>query len=90
MHSGLQLLPFVIWYKTGAMDIKLSRHCRELISQFIQAHPPQTFSSQLRQVLLQYIEYELRMGIYPLWLPEFLAAVGELFEILEVGERKGK
>ena len=71
------------------MKIKFNNQCRQAFIQWLEAHPPKRFSRQLRHVIFQFIEDEARSEVYTLFLPEFLAATQELFDVLDMIEDTG-
>ena len=61
---------------------KLPQELKHELLQFFQTHPPDVFSQRLRCMLLEYLSYELRTSI-PLYLPEFLYSLYDLFNVLD-------
>ena len=61
---------------------KLPETLQHELLRFFQTHPPDVFSQRLRCLLLEYLSYELRTSI-PLYLPEFLYSLYDLFNVLD-------
>ncbi|MHB1920988.1 MAG: hypothetical protein ACYCOO_02010 [Chitinophagaceae bacterium] len=68
---------------------KLSPALEEKISQFLEYHPPQRISRNLRRILLDYLHQELQVGV-PDDIENMLGDLYALFEVLDEAEEETK
>ncbi len=68
---------------------KLSPALKQELRQFCQTHDIERVNRNLRRMLLDYLDNELRIGI-PVYLEEFIWQVGDLFELLDVLHQETK
>jgi hypothetical protein len=54
---------------------------------FLENHPPAQFSSNLRRMVLDYVQYELKEGAIPLYLDELLYGLNEFFDLLDTAAK---
>jgi nucleoid-associated protein YejK len=62
---------------------KLSPGLKQAVRQYCQTHDMESVNRNLRRMLLDYLNYELRIGV-PLYLEELLWQLSDLFELLDV------
>ncbi|MEP6676557.1 MAG: hypothetical protein ABJA78_15455 [Ferruginibacter sp.] len=62
---------------------QLSETLADELVNFIETHPPEDFSRNLRRIVLDYIRQQVDIGM-PIYMKTFLHAVYDLFELLDV------
>lgn len=66
---------------------KLSPTLKHQVRQFCETHYPGRVSSNLRRMLLDYLDNELRIGI-PVYLDELLWQLNDLFDLLDLAQQE--
>jgi hypothetical protein len=67
---------------------RLTKSLKKEFRNFLEYHPPAQFNSDLRRMVLDYVRYELRAGIIPLYLDDFLWRLNDLFDLLDIAAKE--
>lgn len=71
-----------------ADKIKQPRVVQTAFLSFLENHPPAQFSSNLRRMLLDHIRHELKEGVIPVYLDEFLRGLNDLIDLLDMAAKE--
>jgi hypothetical protein len=67
---------------------KLPKKLKKELRNFLEYHSPAEFSAKLRRVVLDYTQYELRAGIIPLYLDNFLWSLNDFFDLPDIAAKE--
>jgi hypothetical protein len=69
-------------------QFKLTQKLKTDFLNFLETHPPDRFSNNLRSMVLDYLRYELQAGTMPLYLDDFLWSLNDLFDLLDTAAKE--
>ena len=70
-----------------AEKIKQLRAVQAAFLSFLENHPPAQFSSNLRRMVMDHLRQELKEGVVPLHLEEFLRGLNDLLDLLDMAAK---
>ena len=71
------------------MKVKLSVELKENVASFLEHHPPQQFSADLRRLLLDFMASQINIGFH-IEFNRLLCSLNDLFDLLDLAETEIK